>query len=1191
MKRKMITVEGNTACAHVVHATNEIITIYPITPSSPIAELCDIKSAQKEPNIWGSVPLVSQMQSEAGVAGAVHGSLTTGAVTTTISASQGLLLLIPNMYKIAGELTPTVFHITARSLATQGLCIFGDHSDVMAARSTGFAMLCSKSVQEAMDFALIAQAATFESRVPFMHFFDGFRTSHEVQKIEELTFDDMRAMIDDRFVMEHRARGLTPDRPAIRGTAQNPDVYFQGRETCNKFYIETPAIVQKAMDKFARLTGRAYRLFDYFGDPDAERVIVVMGSAGETVQSTINMLNKNGEKVGLIQVALYRPFHIEAFAAAIPSTVKALAVLDRTKEPGAIGEPLYLDVRTALGEAQEKGLSHWGKYPVVVGGRYGLGSKDFTPSMVKAVYDNLAAASPKNHFTVGIDDDITHSSLKIDESFRLHDKSFRALFYGLGADGTVGANKNTIKIIGTETANYAQGYFAYDSKKSGSLTISHLRFGEEMIQNPYLLTDACFVACHNESFLERHDMLSQAEDGAVFLLNTSRGKDEAWDSLPAEVQKQLIAKKMKLYIIDAVSLAEKLGLGARINMIMQTAFFVISDIIPKEDAIKAIKKEIHSTYAKKGDKVLQKNYAAVDVAMQGIIEIPVPAEVTSTVKMRPAVPAHATQFVKDVTARMIEGKGDSLPVSAIPADGTWPTGTTQYEKRNIAVHIPVWDPEVCIQCGSCSFVCPHATIRIKAYDQNLLKNAPATFKSTDAKGKELKGLKFSLQVAPEDCTGCGSCVFNCPATKKDGEGNKTDVKAINMSLQDPLRLQEAENWEFFLALPETDPSLYNRNTVKGSQFVRPLFEFNGACSGCGETPYVKLLTQLFGDRLLMGNATGCSSIYGGNLPTTPYCTRGDGRGPVWSNSLFEDAAEFAFGMRLTMNKFRDQAIEIMVRLSADPRYTSYKKVFDDIITADQSTQAGIELQRDRIGGLKGLLAKDDLPDVKNLLSMADYLVKKTVWGVGGDGWGYDIGYGGVDQVMSSGENVNLLIMDTEIYSNTGGQMSKSTPLGAIAQFAAAGKRTPKKNIGAMMIPYGNVYVAQIAFGANPAQTVRAFLEAEEFDGPSLVVAYSTCIGHGIEDMSKAVDYQRKAVASGHWPLFRYNPKLEDEGKNPLVLDSKDPSISIAEYSYMENRFQSLKRDNPEIADTLMKQAQKFVDRRWSYLKHLASWTP
>jgi len=1188
----MITVEGNAACAHVVHATNEIITIYPITPSSPIAELCDIKSAQKEPNIWGSVPLVSQMQSEAGVAGAVHGSLTTGAVTTTISASQGLLLLIPNMYKIAGELTPTVFHITARSLATQALCIFGDHSDVMAARSTGFAMLCSKNVQEAMDFALIAQAATFESRVPFMHFFDGFRTSHEVQKIEELTFDDMRAMIDDRFIMEHRARGLTPDRPAIRGTAQNPDVYFQGRETVNKFYMETPAIVQKAMDKFARLTGRVYRLFDYFGAPDAERIIIIMGSAGETVQSTINMLNKNGEKVGLVQVALYRPFNIEALAAAIPSTVKGIAVLDRTKEPGAIGEPLYLDVRTALGEAEEKGLSPWGHYPVaVVGGRYGLGSKDFTPAMVRAVYDNLASPSTKNHFTVGIDDDITYSNLKIDKSFRLPEKSFRALFYGLGADGTVGANKNTIKIIGKETDNYAQGYFAYDSKKSGSLTISHLRFGEEMIQNRYLLSDANFVACHNESFLERHDMLSQAEDGAIFLLNTSRGRDEAWDSLPAEVQKQLIAKRMKLYIIDAVLLAEKLGLGARINMIMQTAFFVISGILPKEDAIKAIKKEIHSTYAKKGDKVLQKNYAAVDSAMQGIVEISVPAEATSTIKMRPAVPVHAPKFVKDVTARMIEGKGDSLPVSAIPADGTWPTGTTQYEKRNIAVHIPVWDPDVCIQCGSCSFVCPHATIRIKAYTPILLKDAPTTFKSAAAKGKEFKGLKFSVQIAPEDCTGCGSCVFNCPATKKDGEGNKTDVKAINMSLQDPLRLQEAENWEFFLALPETDPSLFNRNTVKGSQFVRPLFEFNGACSGCGETPYVKLLTQLFGDRLLMGNATGCSSIYGGNLPTTPYCTRADGRGPVWSNSLFEDAAEFAFGMRLTMDKFRDQATEIVVRLSADPRYASYKEFFEDIISADQSTQLGIELQRERIEQLRVILIGQDSPDEKNLLSIVDYLVRKSVWGVGGDGWGYDIGYGGVDQVMASGENVNLLIMDTEVYSNTGGQMSKSTPLGATAQFAAAGKRTPKKNIGAMMIPYGNVYVAQIAFGANPAQAVRAFTEAEEFDGPSLVIAYATCIGHGIEDMSKAVDYQRKAVASGHWPLFRYNPKLEEEGKNPLVIDSKDPTISIAEYSYMENRFLALKRSNPEIAEDLMKDAQKFVDRRWSYLKHLASWSP
>ena len=1187
----MVTVDGNTACAHVVHATNEIITIYPITPSSPIAELCDTKTAGKEVNVWGSVPYVSQMQSEAGVAGAVHGSLTTGAVTTTISASQGLLLLIPNMYKIAGELTPTVFHITARSLATQGLCIFGDHSDVMAARSTGFAMVCSKNVQEAMDFALISQAATFEARVPFLHFFDGFRTSHEVQKIEELTFDDMRAMISEERILEHRARGLTPDRPAIRGTAQNPDLYFQARETVNTFYLKTPSIVQDAMDRFAGLTGRAYRLFSYVGDPQAERIIVVMGSAGETVQGTMNALNKDGARLGLIQVALYRPFDVEAFAAAVPSTVKAIAVLDRTKEPGAIGEPLYLDVRTALGEAHEKGLARWGRYPVVVGGRYGLGSKDFTPPMVKAVYDNLVEALPKNHFTIGIYDDVTNSSLIVDKSFRLEDKSYRALFYGLGADGTVGANKNTIKIIGTETANYAQGYFAYDSKKSGSMTTSHLRFGEEMIQNPYLLTDACFVACHNESFLERHDMLSQAEEGATFLLNTSKGKDDAWDSLPAETQKQLIAKHMKFYIIDAVALAEQLGLGARINMIMQTAFFMISGIIPKEAAIKAIKKEIHATYGKKGEKVLQKNYAAVDKAIEGIVEIPLPAEATSSVKMRPAVPDHAPQFVKDVTARMIENQGDSLPVSAVPADGTWPTGTTQYEKRNIAVHIPVWEPDACIQCGSCSFVCPHATIRIKAYDKAFLKDAPPTFKSADAKGRELKGLKFTVQVAPEDCTGCGSCVFMCPVAVKDSAGKKTDLKAINMGLQGPLRLQEAENWEFFLSLPETDPSKFDRITVKGSQFVRPLFEFNGACSGCGETPYIKLLTQLFGDRLLIGNATGCSSIYGGNLPTTPYCTRADGRGPVWSNSLFEDAAEFAFGMRLTMNKLRDQAVERVARLSADPLYASHKKFFNDIIAADQSTQGGIELQRDRIEKLKKILAEHKSQDSTNLLSMVDYLVRKTVWGVGGDGWGYDIGYGGVDQVMASGENVNLLIMDTEVYSNTGGQMSKSTPLGATAQFAAAGKRTPKKNIGAMMIPYGNVYVAQIAFGANPIQAVKAFHEAAEFEGPSLIIAYSTCIGHGIEDMSRAVDYQSKAVASGHWPLFRYNPKLEAEGTNPLILDCKDPSIPYSEYAFMENRFQSLKRSNPVMAEDLMRQAQHVVERRWSYLKHLAGWSP
>ena len=1191
MKRRMITVEGSAACAHVVHATNEIITIYPITPSSPIAELCDSKSAKNEKNIWGSVPLVSQMQSEAGVAGAVHGSLTTGAVTTTISASQGLLLLMPNMYKIAGELTPTVFHITARSLATQALCIFGDHSDVMAVRSTGFAMLCSKNVQEAMDFALISQAATFESRVPFLHFFDGFRTSHEVQKIEELTLDDMREMINDKFVMEHRARGLTPDHPVLRGTSQNPDLYFQGRETVNKYYLATPGIVKKAMEKFASLVGRTYSLFDYYGDPDAERVIVVMGSAGETVNSTIDMLNKQGEKVGLVQVVLYRPFDVEAFAAAIPSSIKSIAVLDRTKEPGAIGEPLYLDVRAALGEAAEKGIAKWNKYPLVVGGRYGLGSKDFTPAMVKAVYDNLIAPVPKNHFTVGIEDDVTKTSLKVDESFRLQEKSYRALFYGLGADGTVGANKNTIKIIGKETDNYAQGYFAYDSKKSGSLTISHLRFGMEMIKNPYLLNNANFVACHNESFLERHDMLSHAEEGSIFLLNTSQEKDKVWDSLPLEVQEKLIAKKMRFFVINAVSIAVELGLGARINMIMQTAFFVISGILPKDDAVKAIKKEIYNTYAKKGDKILQKNYAAVDKAMEGIIEITVPDKATSVIKMHPAVPENAPEFVKNVTSMMIADKGDLIPVSAVPADGTWPTGTTKYEKRNIAVYIPVWDSDTCIQCGSCSFVCPHAAIRIKAYNPDLLKDAPATFKSVDAKSKELKGLKFTVQVAPEDCTGCGSCVFMCPAIKKDEQGNKTDKKAIEMKLQQPLRFQEVENWDFFLNLPETDPALYNQATVKGSQLVRPLFEFSGACSGCGETPYLKLLTQLFGDRLLMGNATGCSSIYGGNLPTTPYCSRLDGRGPAWSNSLFEDAAEFAFGMRLTMKKFKEQAIEIMLKLSEDSSFAPNKKLLEDIMAVDQSTQAGIELARNKIGILKELLLKDKSEDAKNLLSLIDYIAKKSVWGIGGDGWGYDIGFGGVDQVMSSGENINLLILDTEVYSNTGGQMSKSTPLGATAQFAAAGKRTPKKNIGAMMIPYDNVYVAQIAFGANPAQAVRAFMEADEFDGPSLVIAYSSCIGHGMDDMSRSIDYQRKAVASGHWPLFRYNPKLVEEGKNPFVLDSKEPTIGYAEYAYTENRFDSIKRINPDAAKELMDRAQKFVNRRWSYLKHIAGWLP
>ena len=1192
MSRKTVTVDGCTACAHVVHATNEIITIYPITPSSPIAEICDAKSAKGQANIWGSVPKVSQMQSEAGVAGAVHGSLTTGAMATTISASQGLLLIIPNMYKIAGELTPTVFHITARSLAAQGLSIFGDHSDVMAARSTGFAMLCSQNVQEAMDFALISQAATLESRIPFMHFFDGFRTSHEVQKIEEVSFEDMSAMIDDDLVIAHRKRGLTPDRPSIRGTSQNPDVYFQGRETVNKYYDAAPDIVQKAMDKFAGIVGRQYRLFDYLGDPDAERIIVVMGSAAEVALNTVNTLNARGEKLGIVLVRLYRPFDINAFSESLPSSVKSIAVLDRTKEPGAIGEPLYLDVRTAIGEMMDKGISKLQGYPRIIGGRYGLGSKDFTPAMVKAIFDNLSQDKPKNHFTIGIKDDVCNTSLEFDESFDIGEKGeFRSLFYGLGADGTVGANKNTIKIIGQETDNYSQAYFVYDSKKSGATTVSHLRFGKEKIHKPYLIKKANFIACHNPSFPDKIDMLSYAEEGATFLLTTSHNKDEVWDTLPVEVQEQLISKKMKFYIIDAISLAEEIGLGARINMIMQTAFFIISGIIPKEDAVKSIKTEIKKTYMRKGEDIVNLNYEAVDKALQNIVEVPVPDKATSKVHMRPPVPEHAPEFVKNVTAKLLADNGDSLPVSAMPADGTWPTATTQYEKRNIGVNIPIWEPDACIQCAQCSFVCPHATIRVKAYDPSQLKDAPSAFKSVDATGKDMKGLKFTVQVAPEDCTGCGSCVFNCPGQKKDSDGNKVEgVKAINMKFQEPVRQEETENYDFFLNLPETDRSRFKVTNVKGSQFVKPLFEYSGACLGCGETPYIKLMTQLFGDRLMIANATGCSSIYGGNLPTTPYTTRDDGRGPAWSNSLFEDTAEFGLGMRQTMDKFHTQAMELLDRLVLDPSNSDLKGLSDSIKNADQSTQEGIDELRGHVEELKKRLSGNDSPDAKNLLSLADYLVKKSVWSIGGDGWGYDIGYGGVDHVLATGENIKLLIMDTEVYSNTGGQMSKATPLGAVAQFAAAGKRTPKKNIGMIMSTYGNVYIAQVNFGANPAQTLKAFIEADAYDGPALIIAYSVCIAHGM-DMSKGIEAMKKAVTSGYWPLYRYNPELEAQGKNPLVINSKDPSTPFEEYAYRENRYKTLRSSNPEAAKELMKQAEADIKRRWKLLKHMAAWDP
>ncbi|MEK6621537.1 MAG: pyruvate:ferredoxin (flavodoxin) oxidoreductase, partial [Planctomycetota bacterium] len=930
----------------------------------------------------------------------------------------------------------------------------------------------------------------------------------------------------------------------------------------------------------------------YIGAPNAERVIVVMGSAGETIVNTIQKLNAKGEKLGVIQVRLYRPFDVDAFADSLPAGVKAIAVLDRTKEPGAIGEPLYLDVRTAIGEAMEKGTTKFKDYPKTVGGRYGLGSKDFTPAMVKATFDNLAQGKPKNHFTIGINDDVTGTSLNYDESFTIEGKeAYRALFYGLGADGTVGANKNTIKIIGSETENYAQGYFVYDSKKAGSTTVSHLRFGKEKILNPYLVSKANFIACHNTSFLEKLDMLANAEEGATFLLTTSKKKDEVWDSLPVEVQEHLINKKMRFYIIDATSLAEEIGMGSRINTIMQTAFFVISGIIPREDAIAAIKKELKKTYIKKGEDVVNMNYASVDTALKNIVEVPVPGKVTSRILMHKPVPDDAPDFVKNVTAKMIANKGDSLPVSAIPADGTWPTGTTQYEKRNIGVHIPEWEPDACIQCGQCSFVCPHATIRIKAYDPAMLKDAPSAFKSVDATGKEMKGLKFTVQVAPEDCTGCASCVFNCPGQKKDAQGNKIpNVKAINMKLQEPLRQKEALNYSFFLDLPETDPTKFNVNSVKGSQFVKPLFEYHSACAGCGETPYIKLLTQLFGDRLLIANATGCSSIYGGNLPTTPYTKRADGRGPAWSNSLFEDTAEFGLGMRQTVDKFHSQAVEFLDKLAKTPAYSDAKELFELLKTAYQSNLESVNKQRARVEELKKMLAKDASSDAKMLLSLADYLVKKSVWSIGGDGWGYDIGYGGVDHVLSTGENIKLLIMDTEVYSNTGGQMSKATPLGAIAQFAAGGKRTPKKNIALMMATYGKIYVAQVAFGANLAQTVRAFTEAEAYNGPALIVAYSVCIAHGF-DMSKGIEQQKNAVACGHWPLYRYNPQLEAEGKNPLIIDSKDPSIPFAEYAYKENRYRSLKASNPEVAAALMKQAEAEIQRRWKLLKHQAAWSP
>lgn len=1189
MEHHMVTLDGNTAVANVAHALSEVIAIYPITPSSAMGEMADAKSARGETNIWGTVPTVVEMQSEAGAAGAVHGALTTGALSTTFTASQGLLLMIPTMYKLAGELTATVFHVSARAIACQALSIFGDHSDVMAVRATGFGLLASNNPQEAGDMALVTHAVALEARVPFVHFFDGFRTSAEIQKVYPLSQDDMRAVIDEKFVFEHRARGMTPDRPVLRGTSQNPDIYFAARETVNGYYNATPAIVQKYMDRLAEVTGRQYHLFDYVGAPDADRVVVMMGSGADAMQETVDKLISMGEKVGVVKVHLYRPWSTPHFIAALPKTVKRIAVLDRTKEPGAQGEPLYLDVRTAIGEAMADGLFQFeGDYPVIVGGRYGLASHEFNAGMCKAVLDNLKADKPKNHFTVGIYDDVTFTSLPWDPEFTAEPEgTHRAMFWGLGSDGTVGANHNSIHIIGEATDNYAQGYFQYDSKKAGTYTISHLRFGKSPIRSTYLVNKADLVACHNFSFVEKYDMLSPLVEGGVFLLNTPFSAEEVWDQLPCEVQQQLIDKKARFFVIDAYSKAKELGLGVRINTIMQAAFFKIFGILPEEQAVELMKKFAKETYGYRGEKVVQMNYAAIDAGILAVKQVTVPDTVTSTCHRPQLMSASAPEFVREVLGEIAANRGDRLPVSKLPADGTYPTATTQYEKRNIATEVPVWEPDVCIQCAMCSLVCPHAAIRVKIYDAAELENAPAAFKSVDARGREFKGKKWTVQVAPEDCTGCGACVYTCPARKKDEQGNKTDIRAINMAPQIPLRERERQNFAFFLSLPETDPSLFKRDTVKGSQLVRPLFEFSGACAGCGETPYVKLMSQLFGDRAIIANATGCSSIYGGNMPTTPYCVRDDGRGPTWNNSLFEDAAELGMGMRLTVDKMSEYALELLNKLyeCGCDSCASNHALFDQIKNADQSTQEGIELQRGRVDALKRILQA--CGGHEHLLSVADYLVKKSVWTIGGDGWAYDIGYGGLDHVLASGRNINVLVLDTEVYSNTGGQMSKSTPLGAVAQFAAAGKPLGKKDLGMIAMTYGSIYVARIAYGANPTQAVRAFVEAESYDGPSLIIAYSHCINHGI-NMTEGKNYQDMAVNSGAWVLFRYDPRKKAEGKNPLTLDSKEPSVALEEYMYSQNRFRSLQRDNPERAALLLQAAKKDVAERFKMYQQWAA---
>lgn len=1179
-KRKIM--DGNTAAAHVAHATNEVIAIYPITPSSVMGEIADEKSAAGEKNIWGRVPIVSELQSEAGAAGTVHGALSAGALTTTFTASQGLLLMIPNMYKIAGELTPTVFHVSARSLACQGLSIFGDHSDVMACRACGWAMLASSDPQEVMDMALISQSLTLRSRIPVLHFFDGFRTSHEMNVVEELSFDDMRAMLDDKLIREHRSRSLTPDNPTIKGTSQNPDVYFQGRETVNKYMNQVGEVLKSEFEKFEKLTGRKYGLVEYSGAKDAEKVIVLIGSGANVAIETSEHLNSKGDKTGILNIRLFQPFPIEDFVKAMPETVKSIAVLDRTKEPGSLGEPLYLIIRTAIGEAMGRKITKFKNYPHIVGGRFGLGSKDFTPSMCKAVFDNLAEKEPKHNFTIGIDDDVTNSSLPYDPEWLVpQPKIFGAVFYGLGSDGTVGANKNTAKIIFDEAGKNVQAYFVYDSKKAGSVTTSHVRFGARNITLPYLVQKADFVGCHNFSFLERYDMLSRLKKGGTFLINSEYSAKEVWSHLPISVRKDLTRLEAQVYVVDAVKIAADLELGSRINVILQTAFFAISNIIPLEKALESIKKTIKKTYGKYGEDIVAMNAKAADAGAKMVEKVDYSKEKDVSEEKCELVngcltDAAASEFVREVTAKLTADKGELIKVSQMPADGTWPVATARFEKRNIAVNIPVWEPDICIQCAICSFVCPHSAIRMRYYKAESLAKAPNTFKSVAAKGKEFDGLKATIQVAPEDCTGCGACVYNCPAMSKTDPSKK----AINMTPQTPLREQEDKNFRFFLTLPELPENSYNKKTLKGSQLAPHNFEFSGACAGCGETPYIKLLTQLFGDRTLIANATGCSSIYGGNLPTTPYCTRADGLGPAWSNSLFEDNAEFGYGMRLAAFYFGQKAKQYI-----EENKDKFGKLADEILEAPVSNQGEIEELRAKINEVKKTVKKIGGQDADDFLSIADYIIPKSVWIIGGDGWAYDIGYGGLDHILASGENVNVLVLDTEVYSNTGGQASKATPIGASAKFATSGKRHEKKDLAMIAMTYGSIYVAKVSL-SNPAQCIKAFTEAESFNGPSLIIAYSHCIAQGI-NMTSGVEEQRKAVQAGYWQLLRFNPALMDEGKNPLVLDSRPGKETLANFMAGENRFRLTKKMYPKEYDILLKEAEIKQSRRNSVLKQIA----